>query len=137
MTDREPVDERHDLFIYGHLPLTAGILALAVGIEELVLHPDRPLPSSASLLVTGGLIGFLLGVAMLLRGGEQKSRLSIAWPGTSALVALVWAFVGAQSALVFSAGAAAIAIAAAAAGAVISRRTPGKSHRPARSAHTA
>ncbi len=137
VTDREPVDERHDLFIYGHLPLTAGILALAVGIEELVLHPDRPLPSSASLLVTGGLIGFLLGVAMLLRGGEQKSRLSIAWPGTTALVALVWAFVGAQSALVFSAGAAAIAIAAAAAGAVISRRTPGKSHRPARSAHTA
>ena len=129
-TDREPVDERHDWFIYGHLPLTAGILALAVGIEELVLHPDRPLPSSGSLLVSAGLIAFLLGVAMLLHGGEQKSRLSVAWPAGAAVVALLWGAVGSGDALIFSAGAAAIAIAAAAAGAVISRRTPGKSHRP-------
>ncbi|MEP6650996.1 MAG: low temperature requirement protein A [Lapillicoccus sp.] len=40
-TRDEPVNERHDLFVYGHWPLTAGILAVAVGVEELVLHPDR------------------------------------------------------------------------------------------------
>lgn len=128
--DREPVDKRHDWFIYGHLPLTAGILALAVGIEELVLHPDRPLPSSGSLLVSAGLVAFLLGVAMLLRGGEQKSRLSVAWPAAAALAALVWGTAGPGGAPVFAAGAAVISIAAAAAGAAISRRTPGKSHRP-------
>ena len=137
VTDREPVDERHDLFIYGHLPLTAGILALAVGIEELVLHPEKPLPSSGSLLLSAGLVAFMVGVAMLLRGGEQKSRLSIAWPGVAALATLVWAFIGAQDALVFSVGAAAIAVGAAGAGAVISRRTPGKSHRPEPGARTA
>jgi len=127
--DREPVDQRHDLFIYGHLPLTAGILAAAVGIEELVLHPDRPLPSSGSLLVTAGVVTFLAGIAMMLRGGEQKSRLSVGWPAVAALAVLLWGGVGTQNAVAFATGTAAIVAAAAAAGAVISRRTPGKTHR--------
>ncbi|HEY6742728.1 MAG TPA: low temperature requirement protein A [Lapillicoccus sp.] len=129
-SDREPVDERHDLFIYGHLPLTAGILAVAVGIEELVLHPDRSLPSSGSLLVTSGIVAFLLGAGVLLRGGEQKSRLSVAWPAVAATAVLLWGLLGPRDALAFSAGAAVLITAAAAAGAVISRRTPGKVHRP-------
>jgi len=127
--DREPVDQRHDLFIYGHLPLTAGILAAAVGIEELVLHPDRPLPSSGSLLVTAGVVTFLAGIAMMLRGGEQKSRLSVGWPAVAALAVLLWGGVGTHNAVAFATGSAAIVAAAAAAGAVISRRTPGKTHR--------
>ena len=126
----EPVDERHDLFVYGHLPLTAGILSVAVGVEELVLHPDRTLPSSAGLLVTAGIIAFLLGAAMLLRGGEQRSRLSLAWPLGAATAVLLWGLVGPRDPLAFAIGAAVLAVTAAASGAVISRRTPGKAHRP-------
>ncbi|MEO7234466.1 MAG: low temperature requirement protein A [Lapillicoccus sp.] len=126
----EPVDERHDLFVYGHLPLTAGILSVAVGVEELVLHPDRSLPSSAGLLVTAGIIAFLLGAAMLLRGGEQRSRLSLAWPLGAAVAVLLWGLVGPRNPLAFTIGAAVLAVAAAASGALISRRTPGKAHRP-------
>ncbi len=128
--DEEPVDERHDLFVYGHLPLTAGILCVAVGVEELVLHPDRSLPSSAGLLVTAGIVAFLLGAAMLLRGGEQQSRLSLAWPLGTAAAVLLWGLAGPRDPLVFAVGAAVLTVAAAASGAVISRRTPGKAHRP-------
>jgi low temperature requirement protein LtrA len=123
-THDEPVDERHDLFVYGHWPLTAGILAVAVGVEELVLHPDRSLPSSASLLVSIGVAAFLLGAGMLLRGGEQRFRLSLGWPLAAAVAILAWGAVGARDPLVFAAGAAALTIAAATTGAVISRRTP-------------
>ena len=34
-----PADERHDLFVYGHLPLTAGIVIAGVGVEDLVAAP--------------------------------------------------------------------------------------------------
>ena len=50
----DAVDERHDLFIYGHLPMTLGIVVAGAGIEELVLHPDEPLPSAYGWLLAGG-----------------------------------------------------------------------------------
>ena len=28
------MDERHDLFVYGHLPVTGGLLAAGVGLQE-------------------------------------------------------------------------------------------------------
>ncbi len=123
-THDEPVDERHDLFVYGHWPLTAGILAVAVGVEELVLHPDRSLPSSASYLVSVGVAAFMLGAGMLLRGGEQRSRLSLVWPLAAAAAVLIWGVIGSRDPLAFAAGAAVLTIAAAFAGAVISRITP-------------
>ena len=44
--DGAEADERHDLFVYGHLPLSLGIVLAGVGLEELVLHPDTPAPSA-------------------------------------------------------------------------------------------
>ena len=35
----DAVDERHDLFVYGHLPMTFGIVLAGVGLEELVAAP--------------------------------------------------------------------------------------------------
>ena len=35
-------DERHDLFVYGHLPLTLGVVMTGVGLEDLVAAPLRP-----------------------------------------------------------------------------------------------
>ncbi|MDT7579003.1 MAG: hypothetical protein QOK35_267, partial [Pseudonocardiales bacterium] len=47
-TEGSASDERHDLFVYGHLPLTLGIVMAGVGIEELVLHPDELQPSTGA-----------------------------------------------------------------------------------------
>ena len=47
-TDNHVSDARHDLFVYGHLPLTFGIVLAGVGLEELVVHPDEAAPSVAS-----------------------------------------------------------------------------------------
>jgi low temperature requirement protein LtrA len=40
----DDVGERQDLFIYGHLPLTLGIAAAGVGLEDLVLDSGASLP---------------------------------------------------------------------------------------------
>ena len=40
---------QEDLFVYGHLPVTFGVAATAVGLEEMALHPqDRPAAASWS-----------------------------------------------------------------------------------------
>ena len=110
------------------------------GVPRVMRHaaaglPDGGFPYSATvtagpLLVTAGIIAFLLGAAMLLRGGEQRSRLSLAWPLGAAAAVLVWGALGPHDPLAFIIGAAGLTVAAAASGAVISRRTPGKAHRP-------
>ena len=54
-----------DLFTLGHLPIIAGTVTFAAGIEEALLHPSAPLESFAAVAVTVGpalyLAGFLLG----------------------------------------------------------------------------
>ena len=47
--------------MYGHLPTTFGIVLAGVGIEELVLHPDEPLPSAYGWLLAVGIGLFLVG----------------------------------------------------------------------------
>jgi low temperature requirement protein LtrA len=74
----EAIDERHDLYIYGHLPLTLGIAAAGVGIEELVLHPDAVLPAPAGWTAIAGIVLCLLGAGIILAGTHQ--RLSAMWP---------------------------------------------------------
>ena len=78
--DEEAVDERHDLFAYGHLPTTFGVVLAGVGIEELVLHPDKPLPSAYGWLLAGGIGLFLAGVAMILGGTQRNWRAVWPWP---------------------------------------------------------
>ncbi len=74
------VDQRHDLFIYGHLPLTFGVVLAGIGIEELALHPDDTLPSKYGWLLALGIVVFLAGVAMLLGGTLRTWRSVWPWP---------------------------------------------------------
>jgi low temperature requirement protein LtrA len=76
--EEEEVDERHDLYIYGHLPLTLGIAATGVGLEDLVLHPDAALPSPAVWIAVGGVALAILGAGIVLGGVHQ--RISAMWP---------------------------------------------------------
>jgi low temperature requirement protein LtrA len=75
-----PTDERHDLFVYGHLPLTAGIVIAGVGVESLVLHPDAPLPSAGGWTLACGLVLYLLGTALILGGTHRTWRAIWPWP---------------------------------------------------------
>ena len=53
--DSHVSDARHDLFVYGHLPLTFGIVLAGVGLEELVVHPDNAAPLVAGWVLASGL----------------------------------------------------------------------------------
>jgi len=73
-------DERHDLFVYGHLPLTLGVVMAGVGIEDLVAHPADPLPSTGAWTLTGGLALYLVGSAMIVGGTRRSWRAIWPWP---------------------------------------------------------
>jgi low temperature requirement protein LtrA len=78
--DGAPADERHDLFVYGHLPLALGVVMAGVGIEELVLHPEAPLPSAAGWILAAGVVLFLVGSALVLGGSNHSWRMIWPWP---------------------------------------------------------
>jgi low temperature requirement protein LtrA len=51
-----------DVYTLGHLPVVAGIVVFAVGVEEAVLHPTVHLDTFGRLAIGLGLALFLLGV---------------------------------------------------------------------------
>jgi low temperature requirement protein LtrA len=73
-------DARYDFFVYGHLPLTCGIVLAGVGLEELVVHPDKAAPSVASWVFTCGLVLFVAGVALVISGATETVRTIWPWP---------------------------------------------------------
>lgn len=48
-----------DAYTLLHFPLVAGIIAIAAGIEEMVLHPDHPLPTVVRAALAVGLLLYL------------------------------------------------------------------------------
>lgn len=86
-SDGAAADERHDLFVYGHLPLALGIVMAGVGIEDLVLHPAAALPSPGGWTLAAGLVLFLVGSAVVL-GGSRRSWQAI-WPWPTAAIPVV------------------------------------------------
>ena len=78
--DGAEADERHDLFVFGHLPLSLGIVMAGVGIEDLVVHPSDPLPSSGAWILTAGILLYLVGSALILGGTQRTWRAAWPWP---------------------------------------------------------
>ncbi|MDA0172578.1 low temperature requirement protein A [Solirubrobacter taibaiensis] len=89
-SEEDDVGERHDLFIYGHLPLTLGIAAAGVGLEELILHPSASLPSAGSWTLAVGVALFFAGAAIIVAGADHRWRTAVPWP--AAAIPLVLAF---------------------------------------------
>lgn len=82
-TDNEPggaVDNRHDAFIYGHLPLALGVVMTGVGVEDLVLHTDAALPSAGGWILAGGLVLFIAGATLIVGGSTRQWRALWPWP---------------------------------------------------------
>ncbi|HJM75361.1 MAG TPA: low temperature requirement protein A [Dehalococcoidia bacterium] len=55
-----------------HFPVIGGIIGIAVGFEEMVLHPDRPLETAGMVALAAGLVLFIGGgAAVWARVGKQ------------------------------------------------------------------
>lgn len=79
-SDGMEADERHDMFVYGHLPLAMGVVLTGIGLEEIVLHPEEPLTRAAAGLLAGGLAAFLAGIALIIGGTVRTWRSVLPWP---------------------------------------------------------
>ena len=115
-TEGAEADERHDLFVYGHLPLTLGIVMAGVGIEELVLHPDELLPSPGAWTLVGGLALYLVGSALILGGTHRTWRAVWPWPLAALPVVVLVALPPHHSALLLVGALAALCVALAVVG---------------------
>jgi low temperature requirement protein LtrA len=120
--DDEPegaqADERHDLFVYGHLPLTLGVVVAGVGIEDLVLHPDAPLPSPGGWALAGAIALYLVGSALILGGTRRTWRAVWPWPTAALPLVLLVALFEHSSALLLVGALAAVCVALAVVGAL-------------------
>lgn len=114
----QPSDARHDMFVYGHLPMAFGTLIVGVGLEDLVVHRD----TGAEWVLAGGLASFLIGIALVV-GGTTR-RWSSVWPWPLAFIAVppLTALVPLPNAWTFTWSAAAVLIVLAVHGTVVSRR---------------
>jgi low temperature requirement protein LtrA len=101
--DSHVSDARHDLFVYGHLPLTFGIVLAGVGLEELVVHPDKAAPSVAGWVLAAGLALFLAGVALVISGTTQTLRSIWPWPVAAIPIMLLGALVPFPASLLLTA----------------------------------
>ncbi len=61
--DRERGRFARDVYTISHLPIVAGIIVAAAGVEEIALHPDETLPVAFRAMLAGGLALAVLGVA--------------------------------------------------------------------------
>ncbi len=94
-------DDRHDAFIYGHLPLALGVVMTGVGVEDLVLHTDAALPSAAGWVLAGGFALFITGTALIVGGTSRNWRALWPWPLAAVPVAGGAAAIPHHSALLF------------------------------------
>ena len=70
-----------DVYSYLHFPLVAGIVMVAFGLHESLVHPSDPLKTVPAFGLLGGVAIYLLGhVAIRLRGAHtlNRQRLAIA-----------------------------------------------------------
>lgn len=111
-------DERHDLFVYGHLPLTFGIAMAGIGVEDLVLHPGAALPSPGGWTLAAGIALFLTGSALILGGTRHSWRAIWPWPTIAIPIVLAAAAVRHNNALLLVGGLALVCLALATLGTV-------------------
>jgi low temperature requirement protein LtrA len=110
-TEGAVADERHDLFVYGHLPLSAGIVMVGVGIEDLVAHPFDALPSDGGWTLAVGLALYLLGTGLILGGTHRTWRGVWPWPTAAIPVVLAAAAIPHRNALLLVGGLAVLMVA--------------------------
>jgi low temperature requirement protein LtrA len=116
-------DERHDLFVYGHLPMCLGIVAAGIGLEVLVLHPADLAPTGAIWVLCGGLALFLTGITLVIGGTARAWAAVWPWPVLGVPVLLAIAAIRYPASWTLVVVAAVLMLAAAALGTLRSRQT--------------
>ena len=69
-----------DAYVYGHLPLILGLVVVAVGIEQFIVHPGDDLPGAARWALHGGTTLVLVGTAAVISGTAGSWRAAWPWP---------------------------------------------------------
>lgn len=114
--EREPSNTEgvlaRDAYSLLHFPMIGGVIGIAIGFEEMVLHPDHHLETAGMVALTLGLVLFIgSGAVAWMRAGKH-----VLWPRLGLLAALVVALVLAADAqpsvvlLIVAVGVAAIAV---------------------------
>jgi low temperature requirement protein LtrA len=109
-------DERHDLFVYGHLPVTLGVVMTGVGLEDLVAHPSDTLPSTGGWTLASGVALYLIGTAMIVAGTRRSWRAIWPWPSIALPIVVLVTLPHYDAALLFVGGLALICVVLAVAG---------------------
>ncbi|QDB78373.1 low temperature requirement protein A [Georgenia wutianyii] len=68
-----------DRYVYGHLPLTLGLAAVGVGIEQYIVHPVGELTTGGRWALCAGAALFLTGTAVII-SGNNGWRATWPWP---------------------------------------------------------
>lgn len=53
-----------DAYTYAHMPIVAGIILVAVGLEDAALHPDEPLSLAFRVIMLAGIALFIGGISI-------------------------------------------------------------------------
>lgn len=69
-------DERHTLFVYGHLPLALGTVIVGVSLEDFTVHRDL----IGGWILAVGMSIFLAGIALIVAGTARTWRSVWPWP---------------------------------------------------------
>ena len=93
LLEREPLETERQFALHTftmlHFPLIGGVIGIAVGFEEMVLHPGEPLETAVMVALALGLVLFIGGgAAAWARAGRQ-----VLLPRLGVLIALVVALV--------------------------------------------
>jgi len=102
----DPGSLARDAYSYLHLPIVAGIIAVAVGNDILIRHPHRVLSTAGALTMLGGPALYLFGESMFrlrMIGSVSPKRI-----GTVAVICLLGVPAAYVSAIVISAALAAV-----------------------------
>jgi low temperature requirement protein LtrA len=82
-----------DAYVYGHLPLTLGLAAFAVGIEQFIMHPTAELSAGGRWALHAGAALFLTGTAAVITGTSKSWRAAWPWPIAAIPAIVVLGFV--------------------------------------------
>ena len=97
----DPGGLARDAYTYLHLPIVAGVIAVAVADELLIAHPGEPFTTAGIAMVLGGPALFLLGETLFrvrMIGSANRKRVT-----AIVVLALLWPLAGSVSALALTA----------------------------------
>jgi low temperature requirement protein LtrA len=85
----ERSEHRHDVYIFGQLPLTLALAAIGAGIELAVVESGQgEVPTGTRLLLAGGVAMYLVSMTITDTGMSLRARSGWWWPLAAAAVAL-------------------------------------------------